>query len=54
MPISFASPIAVLTVVLLALVGLSYAEPELDRLCEQQVVRNGFPQSVATARCARL
>lgn len=49
----FLSPFAVLIVVLAALAALSHAEPELDRLCQKQMVRNGFTQQEATNACAR-
>lgn len=53
MPLSYASPLAVLTVILLALVAMSHTEPALDALCEQQMVRNGFTTLQSQKQCAR-
>jgi hypothetical protein len=54
MPLTFASPLAVLTVVFLSLVALSHTEPALERLCAEQMVRNGFTPAQSADRCTRL
>ena len=53
MSISYASPLAVLTVIFLAFVALSHSEPALDALCEKQMVHNGFTVTQAQKQCAR-
>jgi hypothetical protein len=53
MPLTFASPLAVLTAVFFSLVALSHTEPALERLCAEQMVRNGFTQVQSLNRCTR-
>lgn len=53
MPLSIASPLAVVTATLLALVALSHTEPALERLCAEQMVRNGFTPAQSADRCTR-
>jgi len=53
MPLSLASPLAVLTVIFFSLVALSHTEPALERLCAEQMVRNGFTHVQSADRCAR-
>lgn len=47
-------PVAVLTVILLAFVGLSAAEPQLEAMCVERTEANGISPDRARQACARL
>lgn len=54
MPSLFSYPIAVLTVILLALAGLSAAEPQLEAMCQRRAEANGLSAEAARRACERL
>lgn len=47
-------PVAVLTAVLLAMAALSYAEPQLEAMCQRRTEANGISAANARRACERL
>lgn len=54
MPTLFSYPFAVLIVILLALAGMSAAEPQLEAMCQVRTEANGLDPTDARRACERL